>query len=50
MNWAMYQEIWGDNLLSSMRALKMGRGWDFQHENDPKTYGKGNKGVAQKEA
>ena len=48
MNGAMYQEILGDNLLSSVRALKMGHGWVFQHDNDPK--GQGNKGVAQKEA
>ncbi len=30
------------------RALKMGRGWVFQHDNDP--HGQGNKGVAQEEA
>ena len=36
MNGAMYQEILGDNLLPSLRALKMGRGWVFQHDNDPK--------------
>ena len=41
MNGAMYREILGDNLLPSVRALKMGRGWVF---------GQGNKGVAQKEA
>ena len=49
MNGAMYREILGDNLLPSVRALKMGRGWVFQHDW-PKTYGQGNKGVAQKEA
>ena len=32
----MYREIWGDNLLPSVRVLKMGRGWVFQHDNDPK--------------
>ncbi|KAI4902728.1 hypothetical protein NFI96_002241 [Prochilodus magdalenae] len=33
---AMYSEILGNNLLPSVRALKMGRGWVFQHDNDPK--------------
>ena len=36
MNGAMYWEILGDNLLPSVRALKMGHGWVFQHDNDPK--------------
>ena len=36
MNGAMYREILGENLHSSARALKMGRGWVFQHDNDPK--------------
>ena len=36
MNGAMSQEILGDNLLPSVRALKMGCGWVFQHDNDPK--------------
>uniref|UniRef100_A0AAZ3STH8 Transposase n=1 Tax=Oncorhynchus tshawytscha TaxID=74940 RepID=A0AAZ3STH8_ONCTS len=27
MDWAMYREILANNLLSSVRALKMGRGW-----------------------
>ncbi len=35
--------------LKPARALKMGRGWVFQHDNDPK-HGQGNKGVAQEEA
>jgi len=35
MTMAMYCEILG-NLLPSVRALKMGRGWVFQHDNDPK--------------
>ncbi|CAJ0936636.1 unnamed protein product, partial [Ranitomeya imitator] len=35
MNGAMYREILSANLLSA-RALKMKRGWVFQHENDPK--------------
>ncbi len=29
-------EILASNLLPSVRALKMGRGWVFQHDNDPK--------------
>ncbi len=36
MNGAMYHEILANNLLPSVRALKMGRGWVFQHDNDPK--------------
>ncbi len=33
---AMYREILANNLLPSVRALTMGRGWVFQHDNDPK--------------
>uniref|UniRef100_A0A673MHA2 Transposase Tc1-like domain-containing protein n=1 Tax=Sinocyclocheilus rhinocerous TaxID=307959 RepID=A0A673MHA2_9TELE len=36
MDGAIYREILGNNLLPSVRALKMGRGWVFQHDNDPK--------------
>ncbi len=36
MNGAMYREILCENLLPSARALKMKRGWVFQHDNDPK--------------
>ncbi|KAL0201666.1 hypothetical protein M9458_004853, partial [Cirrhinus mrigala] len=36
MDGAMYCEILGNNLLPSVRALKMGHGWVFQHDNDPK--------------
>ncbi|KAI4883378.1 hypothetical protein NFI96_013593 [Prochilodus magdalenae] len=36
MTGAMYCEILGNNLLPSVRALKMGRGWVFQHDNGPK--------------
>ena len=43
MNGAMYWEILGDNLLPSVRALKMGRGWVFQHDNDPKHTAKATK-------
>ena len=43
MNGAMYREILGNNLLPSVRALKMGRGWGFQHDNDPKHTAKATK-------
>ncbi|KAI4883442.1 hypothetical protein NFI96_005677 [Prochilodus magdalenae] len=33
---AVYWEILGNNLLPSVRAVKTGRGWVFQHDNDPK--------------
>uniref|UniRef100_A0A4W5LCN9 Uncharacterized protein n=1 Tax=Hucho hucho TaxID=62062 RepID=A0A4W5LCN9_9TELE len=33
MDGAMYRQILGENLLPSARALKMGRGWVFQHDN-----------------
>ncbi len=36
MDGAMYRNILANNLLPSVRALKMGRGWVFQHDNDPK--------------
>ncbi len=32
----MYREIFANNLLPSVRALKMGHGWVFQHDNDTK--------------
>ena len=43
INGTMYREILGDNLLPSMRALKMGCGWVFQHDNDPKHTAKATK-------
>ena len=43
MNGAMYREILGDNLLPSVRTLKMGRGWIVQHDNDPKHTAKATK-------
>ena len=43
MNGAMYWEILGDNLLASVRALKMGRGWVFQPDNDPEYTAKARK-------
>ncbi|KAK6320198.1 hypothetical protein J4Q44_G00093050 [Coregonus suidteri] len=36
MDGAMYRKILANNLLPSVRALKMGRGWVFQHDNDLK--------------
>lgn len=36
MDGAMYRQILSNNLLPSVRALKMSRGWIFQHDNDPK--------------
>jgi len=36
MNGAMYHEILSQNLLPSVRTLKMKRGWIIQNYNDPK--------------
>ncbi len=50
MDGAMYRQ--GQGIEASL-GNKMGRGWVFQHDNDPKTHGQGNKGlqgVAQEEA
>lgn len=43
MDGAMYRTILRDNLLPSARKLKMGRGWVFQHDNDPKHTAKATK-------
>ncbi|KAK3519125.1 hypothetical protein QTP70_018849, partial [Hemibagrus guttatus] len=43
MDGAMFCQILGENLLPSARALKMGRGWVFQHDNDPKHLAKATK-------
>uniref|UniRef100_A0A803K993 Tc1-like transposase DDE domain-containing protein n=1 Tax=Xenopus tropicalis TaxID=8364 RepID=A0A803K993_XENTR len=43
MDGAMYREILNDNLLPSARKLKMGHGWVFQHDNDPKHTAKATK-------
>uniref|UniRef100_A0A803KB68 Tc1-like transposase DDE domain-containing protein n=1 Tax=Xenopus tropicalis TaxID=8364 RepID=A0A803KB68_XENTR len=43
MDGAMYREILNDNLLPSARKLKMGGGWVFQHDNDPKHTAKATK-------
>ena len=48
MNGAMYREILADNLFPSVRALKMGRGWVFQHDNDPKNTAKATKELLKK--
>ena len=36
MDGVMYREILANNLLPSVRALKMGGGWVFQHDNHQK--------------
>ena len=36
-------KLLADNLLRSVRALKMGREWVFQHDNDPKHTAKATK-------
>ncbi|KAI4892133.1 hypothetical protein NFI96_002195 [Prochilodus magdalenae] len=43
MDGAMYRKILSDILLPSIRTLKMGRGWVFQHDNDPKHTAKATK-------
>ena len=43
MDGAMYRAVLGNNLLPSARKLKMGRGWVFQHDNDPKHTAKATK-------
>ncbi|KAI4887520.1 hypothetical protein NFI96_016696, partial [Prochilodus magdalenae] len=43
MDGAMNRTILRDNLLPSARDLKMGRGWVFQHDNDPKHTAKATK-------
>ena len=49
MDGAMYRGILDQHLLPSVRQLKMGGGWVFQHDNDPK-HGQSNKRVAEEEA
>ena len=34
--WSLTNQFLADNLLPSVRALKMGCGWAFQHDNDQK--------------
>ncbi|KAK3556120.1 hypothetical protein QTP70_005600 [Hemibagrus guttatus] len=49
MDGAMCRQILGENLLPSDRALKMGRGWVFQHDNDQKHTAKATKGCLKKQ-
>ncbi len=46
----MYREILANNLLPSVRALKMGRGWVFQHDNDPKHTARATKELLRKKS
>ena len=48
MDGAKYREILSENLLASVRTLKMGHGWNFQHDNDPKHTAKATKEWLQK--
>ncbi|KAM7388883.1 hypothetical protein PAMP_022892 [Pampus punctatissimus] len=36
MDGAKYRTILEENLMESARALKMKRGWVFQHDNNPR--------------
>ncbi|KAK1788828.1 hypothetical protein P4O66_002638 [Electrophorus voltai] len=49
MNGAMYSRILNENLLASARTLKIGRGWVFQHDNDPKHMAKATKECLKKD-
>ena len=44
----MYRRILDESLLASARTLKMGRGWVFQHDNDPKHTARATKGWLKK--
>ncbi len=48
MDGVMYRETLGNNLLPSVRALKMGRGWVFLHGNDPKHTARATKELVRK--
>ncbi len=43
MDGTMYRKILDENHLPSARTLKMGRGWVFQHDNEPKHTAKATK-------
>ena len=45
---AMYYKILDENLLTSARTLKMGRGWVFHHDNGPKYTTKATKELLKK--
>jgi len=48
MNSSKYQDILAQNLLASVRKLKMKRNFTFQHDNDPKHISKLTKAWLQK--
>ncbi len=48
MDGSMYREILANNILLSVGALKMGHGWVFQHDNDPKYTARATKGWLRK--
>ena len=43
MDGAKYREILSETLIASAKTLKIGRGWVFKHENDPKHTAKATK-------
>ena len=43
MNYTMYQKILNDNLMPSVRQLKLKRKWIMQQDNDPKHSSKSTK-------
>ena len=43
MDGAVYRQILGENFLPLARILKMGLGWRFQYDNDPKHTAKATK-------
>ncbi|XP_062279112.1 meprin A subunit beta-like [Scomber scombrus] len=45
-----YQEILGENVMPSVRKLKLGRHWTFQQDNDPKYTSKSTKAWFQKKS
>ncbi len=45
----MYREILANNLLPSVRALTMSRGWVFQHDNGPEHTARATKELLRKQ-
>ena len=45
-----YQEILGQNVMASVRKLKLGRLWTFEQDNDPKHTSKSTKAWFQKKS